>query len=82
LNDLKNVKEYKHILKSKKKIPTLKGVFAKNEMGYKHTSLKYSMVIATNLASICCVYKEKIVKNEEERSVHTNINYIYKCVKV
>ena len=38
---LKNVKEYKHILKSKKKIPTLKGVFAKNEMGYRLTSKNY-----------------------------------------
>ena len=25
---------------------------------------KYSMVIATNLTSICCVYEEKIVKND------------------
>ena len=28
---------------------------------------KYSMVIATNLTSICCVYKEKIVKNDSYR---------------
>ena len=25
---------------------------------------KYSMVIAANLTSICCVYKEKIVNND------------------
>ena len=31
----------------------LKGVFTKNERGYR---------FATNLTSICCVYKEKIVK--------------------
>ena len=33
---------------------------------------KYSMVIAINLTSICCVHKEKIVKSthNEERSVH------------
>ena len=32
------------------------------------------MVMATNLTSICCVYKEKFVKNDssEESSVHTN----------
>ena len=34
-------------------ITKLKGVFAKNERGYK-----------LNLTSICCVYKEKIVKND------------------
>ena len=28
---------------------------------------KYSMVIATNLTSMCCVYKEKIVKNDSHR---------------
>ena len=40
----------------------LKWVFAKNEK------------IATNLTSICCVYKEKIIKKtyNEECSVHTN----------
>ena len=25
---------------------------------------KYSMVIAANFTTICCVYKEKIVKND------------------
>ena len=44
--------------------------------GYRAYIEKLSMVIATNLAStICCVYKEKIVKKTtyiEERSVHTN----------
>ena len=39
----------------------LKGVFAKNERGYRLTAMN-------NLTSICCVYNEKIVKNEE-RSV-------------
>jgi len=35
---------------------------------------KYALLIATNLTSICCVYKEKVVKTTytEERSVHTN----------
>ena len=37
---------------------------------------KYQHVIATNLSSICCVYKEKIVKKKktqaEQRSVNTN----------
>ena len=28
---------------------------------------KYSMVIGTNLPSICCVYNEKIVKNDSYR---------------
>jgi len=31
--------------------------------GYTYVE-KYSMVIATNSISICCVYKEKIVKND------------------
>ena len=44
----------------------MKGVWVYDE--------KLLMVIAINLFSICCVYKEKIVKNDstEERSVHTN----------
>ena len=46
---------------------SLKGVFAKNENWYRLTP----MVIATNLTSICCVYKEKMVKHEE-RGIHTN----------
>ena len=35
----------------------LKGVFAKNERGYRLTA-------NNNLTSICCVYKEKVVKND------------------
>ena len=42
----------------------LKVVFAKNDWGYRLTSL---IVIATNLTSICCVYKEKIAKNDSYR---------------
>ena len=38
---------------------------------------KYSMVISTNITSICCVYKEKIVKKKtthtKERSLHTKL---------
>ena len=36
----------------------VKGLFAKSKSGYKKVFL-----IATKLTSICCVYKEKIVKN-------------------
>ena len=39
------------------------GVFAKNERGYRLTAKK-ALLIATNLTFICCVYKEKIVKND------------------
>ena len=42
----------------------LKGVFAENERGYKLTA------IATNLTSVCCVYKEKIVKNDSYRRTY------------
>ena len=45
----------------------LKGVFAKNEMGYRLNAIKKPLLIATNLTSICCVYKEKIVKNDSHR---------------
>ena len=41
----------------------LKGVFAKNERGY-GLRQKYSIVIASNFNSICCVNKEKIFKND------------------
>ena len=41
----------------------LKGVFAKNERGYRLTAKK-ALLITTNLTSICCVYKEIIVKND------------------
>ena len=34
---------------------------------------KYSMVIATNLTSIYCVYKEKIVKNDSYRRTIASI---------
>ena len=40
---------------------TLKGVFAKNERGYRLNAIKMALLIATNLTSICCVYKEKLV---------------------
>ena len=42
----------------------LKGVFAKNERGFRLNAIKKTLLIATNLASSCCVYKEKIVKND------------------
>ena len=38
---------------------TFKGVFAKNERGYRLDAIKKALLIATNLTSICCVYKEK-----------------------
>ena len=41
----------------------LKGVFAKNEREYRLSAIKKALFIATNLTSICCVYKEKIVKD-------------------
>ena len=41
----------------------LKGVFAKNEKGYRLNAIKKALLIANNLTSICCVYKEKIVKD-------------------
>ena len=42
----------------------LKVVFVKNERGY---SDKKALLIATNLTSICCVYKEKIDKDVSYR---------------
>ena len=45
----------------------LKGVFAKNEMGYRLNAIKKAFLIATNLTSICCVYKEKIDKDVSYR---------------
>ena len=41
----------------------LKGVFAKNKRGI-GLMRKKTLLIVTNLTSICCVYKEKIVKND------------------
>ena len=43
-------------------------MFAKNEKGYVK---KYSMVIATNITSICCVFKEKSVKNDIPKSIES-----------
>ena len=51
----KNVKQY------------LKEVFAKNKMGYRLTAKISAFNRYTNLTSICCVYKEKIVKNDSYR---------------
>ena len=45
----------------------LKGVFAKNERGYRLNAIKKALSIATYLTSICCVYKEKIVKDVSYR---------------
>ena len=45
-------------------VPALKGVFAKNESGYKLNAIKKALLIITNLTSICWVYQEKIVKNK------------------
>ena len=53
----------------------LKGMVAKKkERGYMLNAIKKALLIASNLTSICCVYKEKIVEttNTEERSIHTN----------
>ena len=50
----------------------LKGVFAKNERGYRLNAIKKALLIVPNLTSICCVYKEKIVKdvvNKTTRSI-------------
>ena len=46
-------------IKNKKKCEKIiKGSVRKNERGLN------ALLIATNLTSICCVYKEKIVKND------------------
>ena len=39
----------------------LKGVFGKNERGYRISAIKKALLVAINLTSICCVYKAKIV---------------------
>ena len=56
----------------------LKGVFAKNERGYRLNAIKKALLIATNLTSICCVCKKKIVKDVSYRitSVHIQIEKI------
>ena len=47
---------------------TLKGVFAKNERGYRLNAIKKALLIATkSYTSICCVHKEKIVKDVSYR---------------
>ena len=65
-----------HVFTHKKKLlmfpyslftKNLKGVFAKNERGYRLNAIKKALLIATNLTSICCVYKEKIVKNDSHQ---------------
>ena len=50
-----------------KKNGDLKGVFAKNERGYRLNVIKKALLIANNIISICCVYKEKIVKDVSYR---------------
>ena len=55
----------------------LKGVFAKNERGYRLTAIK-SAFDRSNLTSICCVYKEKIVKNDSYQRTY----YPYKFRKL
>ena len=45
----------------------LKGVYAKNERGYRLRCDKKALLIATDLTSLCCVYKEKIVKDVSYR---------------
>ena len=45
----------------------LKGVFAKNERGYRLNAIKKVLFIATNLTSICCVFKKKIDKDVSYR---------------
>ena len=42
----------------------LKGVVAKNVRGYRLNAIKKALLIAINLTSICCVYEEKIAKND------------------
>ena len=46
---------------------SLKEVFARNEWVPPYVE-KYSMVIATNLTSICCLFKKKIVKTTNSES--------------
>ena len=40
---------------------SLKGVFAKNERWYRLNALKKALLIATNLTSICCVFKSIVL---------------------
>ena len=54
-------------LKDVPQLQNLKGVFAKNERGYRLNAIKKALLIANNLTSICCVYKEKIVKDVSYR---------------
>ena len=42
----------------------VKGSVLKKMKGVQADVEKYSMVFATNPTTICCVYKEKIVKND------------------
>ena len=52
----------------------LKGSVREKEKGVEAQCDKKALLIAANLTSICCVYKEKIEKTShtEERSAHTN----------
>jgi len=54
----------------------LKGVFAKNERGYRLNAKKKALLIATNLTSICCVYKDKIVKDASNNLASIQIEKI------
>ena len=50
--------------------------------GGKSHGEKLSMVIATNLISICCVYKEKIVKNDSYKlQINRKFKYLTRIVK-
>ena len=62
-------------------IPHLKGVFAKNERGYRLNAIKKALLIATNLTSIYCVYKEKIDKDSQIITIKTYYEKStrYKC---
>ena len=48
-----------------------KGSVRENKRGYRLNAIKKALLIATNLASICCVYKEKIIKKTTLTEEHS-----------
>ena len=57
---------------------TLKGSVHKKWKGVWVYFVKQSMVITANLTSICCVYKEKIVKNDSYHVFRTQRPYKFR----
>ena len=57
-------------------------MFAKNERGYRLTVKKESLLIATDLTSICSVYKEKIVENDSYQRTKRIVQIPFKFRKM